>query len=157
MRSPFPGRVQTSAVATVWRKALHVGCPLASRGTAALAMGILAGGLSVAACGGAGSPGAANARPAIRVSGGGANSEFSFTPSEIRVAAGQAIQVEFVNEGKLLHDFSTRGQSANVTLVAAPGSSRSGTFTSDTQGRYEFFCGQAGHELAGMKGTLIVE
>jgi plastocyanin len=73
------------------------------------------------------------------------------------VRSGQAIEVEFVNEGNLLHDFSTRGQAANVTLVAAPSNSRRGTFTPAGPGRYEFFCGQAGHEAAGMKGTLLVE
>lgn len=136
-----------------------MGCTLGSWGTetASLAVGIMAAGLFVVACSGEGTPGAANAGPAIRVSGGAGDNEFSFTPSEIRVAGSHAILVEFVNEGKILHDFSTRGQAANVTLVAAPGSLRSGTFTPAGQGRYEFFCGQAGHEPAGMKGTLIVE
>lgn len=123
---------------------------------AVLTVGIVAATLSATACGG-GASGSAPAGPAIRVSGGSAANEFSFTPAEVRVRAGQAATVEFSNTSQLLHDFSTRGQAQNVTLVAAPGSSRTGTFTPADSGRYEFFCGQAGHEQAGMKGTLIVE
>jgi plastocyanin len=123
---------------------------------ALLTVGIVAATLSATACGG-GASGSTTAGPAIRVSGGSVANEFSFTPAEVRVRAGQAATVEFYNTGQILHDFSTRGQAQNVTLVVAPGSSRTGTFTPADPGRSEFFCGQAGHEQAGMKGTLIVE
>ncbi len=106
-----------------------------------------------AACAGGGAQ-SAKPGPAIRVSG---DDNMRFTPAEIRVPAGQMATVEFVNTGQILHDFSTRGQPANVTIASPPGSPRRGTFTSASPGRYEFFCGQAGHEPAGMKGTLIVE
>lgn len=100
------------------------------------------------------SPQGAASGTMLQVSG---DDSFRFSPAELRVRVGQPVAVEFQNTGQILHDFSTRGQARNVTVVATPGQTRRGTFTPASPGRYEFFCGQAGHEPAGMKGVLVIE
>jgi plastocyanin len=116
----------------------------------ALALGLaMAGG----ACGGRAGP-AAPAGPLVRVSG---DDTFRFAPEEIRVPAGQTITVEFANRGRIPHDFTTRSQSRNVSIVVQGAATGRGTFVPASPGRYEFVCAQPGHEAAGMKGVLIVE
>jgi uncharacterized cupredoxin-like copper-binding protein len=44
-----------------------------------------------------------------------------------------------------------------VKLTAQPGQTTSVTFTVDKPGNYTFFCGQPGHEGAGMKGTITIQ
>jgi plastocyanin len=135
--------------------------PLALTKTRALLpAGLLALGLLTAAC--SGNPGPASKTGAAPAAGGptikvGGTDQMRFNPAEIKVKAGETINIEFVNEGQILHDLTTRGQATNAYLVATPKGSRTGAFTAAVAGTYEFFCGQAGHEQAGMKGTLIVE
>ena len=107
-----------------------------------------------AACSGGAAQTAKPAAAAIRVAG---DDTMRFMPNEIRVKAGQPATVEFVNQGQILHDLVTKNQAVDVAVASPPGTSRSGAFTPAGPGRYEFFCGQAGHEQAGMKGTIVVE
>src|SRR5690606_3846187 len=81
-------------------------------------------------------------------------SEFAITPKELTVPAGVPVTFELVNEGTVPHDFAIE-EVASSELVA--GGAR-GTLTVDglDEGTYTIVCHEAGHEAAGMVGTLVV-
>ncbi len=82
-----------------------------------------------------------------------------FDPIALTVKAGQPIQLTLDNSGaQIPHDFDmTEGVSQPVKISAQPGQKATTTFTIDKPGTYSYFCGQPGHEQAGMKGTLTVQ
>lgn len=102
--------------------------------------------------------------------------EFSFTPGQIEVVAGQPVTITFKNMGTVEHDWSIMeipveitsaanssqhnmaGMTADPQLHTAAMNGQSGTvtFTPTKPGTYEFFCTVPGHREAGMHGTLIV-
>jgi uncharacterized cupredoxin-like copper-binding protein len=123
----------------------------------------------VAASGGPGGP----AGPAVRVPGAPVQASIApdggqqvtvrtgdvrFEPSAIAVKAGQPVQLTLVNSSAAEHNFTlTRGVAQPVTIETQGRGSRTGTFTIDTPGTYEFICSVPGHALAGMRGTLTVQ
>lgn len=107
--------------------------------------------------------------------------DIAYDKDRLEVTAGQPVKVTLHNNGALEHDFSimeiphtgevmaeaAKGDMAghdmsNMTMdpeihVASPmGESLSVEFIPTTSGEYEFFCTVAGHEEAGMVGTLVV-
>jgi len=115
----------------------------------------------LSACGGGG------ASTTINV----ALAEFTFTPSEFTIPAGQEITINATNNGAVVHEFVIMkfGQTAgdnfdeedggNVywKIEAQPGANVTGTFTAPTEpGVYQIVCGTPGHYMAGMSGKLTV-
>jgi uncharacterized cupredoxin-like copper-binding protein len=97
--------------------------------------------------------------------------EFTFTPSEFTIPAGQEITVNATNNGAVVHELviikfgQTAGDNfdeedeGNVywKIEAQPGTSVTGTFTAPTDpGEYQIVCGTPGHYMAGMVGKLTV-
>ena len=97
--------------------------------------------------------------------------EFTFTPSEFTIPAGQEITVNAINNGAVVHEFvimkfgQTVGDNfgdedeGNIywEIEAQPGASVTGTFTAPTEpGEYQIVCGTPGHYMAGMSGKLTV-
>lgn len=97
--------------------------------------------------------------------------EFTFTPAEFIVPAGQEITINATNNGAVVHEFvimkfgQTVGEDfgdedeGNIfwEMEAEPGASATGTFTAPTEpGEYQVVCGTAGHYVAGMIGKLTV-
>ena len=80
-----------------------------------------------------------------------------FDPAAITIKAGQPALVNATNADALIHDFSVRGTEQPIKIEAAAGGKATGTFTINKAGTYAFFCSVAGHEAAGMKGTLTVQ
>jgi len=81
--------------------------------------------------------------------------EFSFDPSEIRIRAGERVNVTLDNRGDAVHtltiskhDFELRADSAERAEAS---------LQLDTPGRYPLTCDIPGHAEAGMRGTLIVQ
>lgn len=79
---------------------------------------------------------------------------FGFTPSTIRVKAGEKVRLNVTNKGGF-HNFEipeyyveTQTPDGKTTVVE---------FTAGKAGTYEFFCGVGNHKAQGQKGTLIVE
>ena len=90
---------------------------------------------------------------------------YAYAPTPIRLRAGQAVTLHFVNRSSKGHDFPARaffrssrilagradggevdlrgGQSASVTLIPAAG-------------RYPVHCGLAFHKMLGMRSTILV-
>lgn len=81
--------------------------------------------------------------------------EFGFSPTEITATAGESINLVFVNDGRVSHDFSI--PDLNVRVVAGPGQQTTAGIVLDAAGSYQIFCSFPGHADAGMIGTLIVE
>ena len=83
----------------------------------------------------------------------------AFDPTTLSAKAGQPIQLTLDNSSaKLQHDFDMNdGVAQPVKLTAQPGQIANVTFTIDKPGSYTFFCGQPGHESAGMKGTITIQ
>ena len=80
--------------------------------------------------------------------------EFAYDPAEISVAAGAPFTIQLTDTGAIEHNFNIEG--ADGVVATKPGETASGEFTLEA-GTYKFFCSIAGHEAAGMVGTLIVE
>ena len=104
------------------------------------------------ACGGGGGDSTTTPAggPVTKVSG----TEFAFDPSTLTATADTAFAVELANAGTIEHDFTIEGRESDKVVVAA-GKKGTATFTL-AAGTYKFYCSVAGHEAAGMKGTLTV-
>lgn len=81
--------------------------------------------------------------------------EFGFSPTEITATAGESINLVFVNDGRVSHDFSI--PDLNVRVVAGPGKQATVGIVLEAAGSYQIFCSFPGHASAGMIGTLTVE
>lgn len=79
---------------------------------------------------------------------------FSFEPAEIRVRAGQEVEVVLTSDD-MAHNFTI--DELDVVIEAGEGETATGRFTPTTPGTYEFYCSISGHRGAGMEGTLVVE
>jgi len=104
----------------------------------------------------------------------------TYDPSTFEATAGVPVELTFINEDALEHDFSVlevpvesvseadamsaehemeMGAAAVdpvLHVAAEPGTTNHLTFTPTKPGTYEFFCTVAGHKDAGMVGTMIV-
>ena len=103
-----------------------------------------------------------------------------YDPSAFEATAGVPVELTFVNEDALEHDFSvleipvesvSEADAASAEhememgaaavdpvlhVAAEPGATNNLTFTPTKPGTYEFFCTVAGHKEAGMVGTMVV-
>jgi len=79
--------------------------------------------------------------------------EFAYDPAEISVAADAPFTIQLTDNGAIEHNFNIEG--AEGVVATKPGETASGEFTLKA-GTYKFFCSIAGHEAAGMVGTLTV-
>ena len=126
-------------------------------GTAAAATVTMTLALVVAACGGAGAsatsgaPGSA-ATGTVKV----VASEYKFDPATLSVAAG-SITFEVTNNGTEEHEFEVfKGETVVDEIEGlVPGLTRTLPVTLEA-GEYTYVCKLAGHDLAGMTGTLTV-
>ena len=97
--------------------------------------------------------------------------EFTFTPAEFTIPAGQEITINTVNNGAVIHEFvimklgETVGDDfgdedeGNIywEVETEPGQSGTTTFVAPTEpGEYQLVCGTEGHYVAGMIGKLTV-
>lgn len=97
--------------------------------------------------------------------------EFTFTPDQFIVPAGQEITITATNNGAVQHDFvifklgTAAGDKFDVDdkpniywqVEVEPGQSITTTFTAPgAAGEYSITCGVEGHLQAGMSGSLLV-
>lgn len=115
----------------------------------ALAGVALTGGL-LAACG-ASSPSPSATTDRIEVSA----KEFSFTPADFTISAGETVEIVLSNDGVVEHDMTI--EIADFLLAAPIGETVTGTLGPLDAGTYEIYCSVVGHKEAGMTGTLTVE
>lgn len=123
---------------------------------------LVAVGLSLAACGGSSGP---SSKLDVTMT------DFSFTPAEYTVAAGQQVSLHLINNGAVEHSFVimkkdttvgddfTADDEPNVywQTKLASGSDMTETFTAPTEpGDYQVVCGIAGHFISGMVATMHV-
>ena len=80
--------------------------------------------------------------------------EFSFSPAEIRLRVGEAVNVVFDNQGSMFHTMTISG--LGVDLRANDGDQIGAALPGDRAGSYPFICMVSGHADAGMRGTVIV-
>jgi plastocyanin len=130
---------------------------LASARRPAAAIVVLA--LALAACGGSAATTAPSAAGGSPGAGGPidvAATEFAFAPSTLAVDAGQ-VTFHVRNTGALEHEFEIlKGETVIDEIEGlVPGLERDLAVTLEP-GEYVYVCRLAGHEEAGMKGTLTV-
>lgn len=83
--------------------------------------------------------------------------DLAFTPATIEVKAGQPVKLTVKNNGVMEHNWEARIGDATVHVDARPSQSASRTFTVPSAGTYPVVCTIAGHQQAGMKGTLVAK
>lgn len=83
--------------------------------------------------------------------------EFKFDPNTWTVKAGQPVTITAKNSGTVTHDWVVKGMESQTKVEAQAGQTGTKTFTITTPGTYQVYCSQAGHEAAGMTGTLTVQ
>lgn len=83
-------------------------------------------------------------------------SEFSFTPKEVRMKAGETIVLLFTNEGAYPHNLVI-GDLGLTSATIQKGESTNLEVTATKPGTYKMHCGIGNHAEKGMVGTLIVE
>ena len=83
--------------------------------------------------------------------------EMQFNPATVRVKAGTPVSFAAANKGVLEHNWHVKIGNETIQIDARPGQTATKTFTPTTPGTYSVVCTVAGHEQAGMKGTLVVE
>ncbi|MGH2403612.1 MAG: cupredoxin domain-containing protein [bacterium] len=80
--------------------------------------------------------------------------DFRFVPAEIRVKAGQRINLQLSNRGGVLHDLVIPALRFHAEVAA--GQQTTVGFLAPRAGVHEFYCSVPGHREAGMVGRLVV-
>ena len=81
--------------------------------------------------------------------------DIDFDQDELVIPADTDVEVTFVNEGSLEHDWVVPDEDVGTEII---GGGEEETVTVNLPaGEYEYICTVPGHEEAGMVGTLIVE
>ncbi len=84
-----------------------------------------------------------------------ATENFKFGQAELRVTAGETVELELSNADFLPHSFDVDELDIHIPIPGRDGVRL--TFTPTKPGTYSFYCGIPGHVEAGMVGDLIVE
>jgi uncharacterized cupredoxin-like copper-binding protein len=82
--------------------------------------------------------------------------QLKFTASSATATAGSVTMV-MKNASGIPHDIGVKGNGVNQVGPVVSNGGTSTVTTTLKPGTYEFYCSVDGHELAGMKGTLIVK
>jgi len=80
--------------------------------------------------------------------------DIAYDADNISAAVGQTVNVEFVNNGALEHNFII--DEFGIDNLLQSGESSTISFTLEKAGSHEYYCNVAGHLEAGMKGTITV-
>jgi len=107
--------------------------------------------LILAACGGGGGDSPSGPAP-LNVTIHGQDIKFDVT--EIKAKVGQQINVTYINDGTLEHNFIIEGLVPEKKLE--PGETATFSFTPTSAGTLEYHCTVPGHFEAGMYGKVIV-
>ncbi len=82
--------------------------------------------------------------------------ELLFEPTDLRVRAGETVNIVLDNRGGVFHDFHI--EDLDFELEANGGGRDTGAFIAPNRpDRYEIMCHVPGHATAGMRATLTVE
>ncbi len=81
--------------------------------------------------------------------------DFELVPNDVRVVAGEAVNLTVTNEGAAPHDFTV--PDLGIRVVVAPGQTKTVGFTASAPGSYDTLCTVPGHANLGMVGALVVE
>ena len=81
--------------------------------------------------------------------------DMAFSPTELRVKAGESVTLELGNGDLIAHSFNIDEFDVHMAI---PGNARlTADFTPTEAGTYAIYCRVPGHREAGMVSTLIVE
>lgn len=80
--------------------------------------------------------------------------EFAFEPDDIRLRAGETVNVVLSNDGMMHHTFTVRG--LDLDLRARAGDTISGALRPTEPGTFTVVCTVPGHAEAGMRATIEV-
>jgi len=80
----------------------------------------------------------------------------SFEPDEIKVHAGQRVELTLVNNNELSHDFVIEGTDIK-TMLLDKDEIDTIVFELEERANYSFYCSVPGHREAGMEGLIVVE
>lgn len=80
---------------------------------------------------------------------------FAFDRQELRVRAGQPVELRLLNRDPFAHSFDLDAWQVHQLMLT--GEASVARFTPTEPGTFTFYCGIPGHRQSGMTGTLVVE
>ena len=80
--------------------------------------------------------------------------DIQYDTDNITAVINQEVDITFVNDGVLEHNFII--DEFRIDNLLQSGETSTISFTADKVGTYDFYCDVAGHLEAGMKGTLVI-
>lgn len=83
-------------------------------------------------------------------------SEYSYSPSSIRLDKGTAVKLTFRNTGRLPHNLVI-DELGVATQTIQSGASDTVEFTASQSGTFSFYCSIGNHRSLGMEGSLEVK
>ena len=83
--------------------------------------------------------------------------DFQFTPADVAIKGGMPVTLTAANKGVIEHNWVVKSIEGTIQIDARGGQTASKTFAPPPAGTYAVVCTIAGHEQAGMVGTLRVE
>ena len=83
--------------------------------------------------------------------------DFAFSPATVELTAGEPVKLTVKNNGVIEHNWQVKIGDELIRVDARGGQSASKTFTPRLAGTYPVICSVAGHEQAGMRGTVVVK
>ncbi len=81
--------------------------------------------------------------------------EYSFSPSQISLEAGQTVTLALTNTGAIRHTFTVPDLNIDESLAA--GESKNVTVTAKKSGTFQLLCTIPGHKELGMHGQVQVK
>ncbi len=82
--------------------------------------------------------------------------EFGYSPSSLKLKAGEKVKLTLNNSGKMKHDWVLEGTAIKTKIIDG-GTSTVYEFTAPAKGNYKAYCSVGKHRAAGMEMNVVVE
>lgn len=82
--------------------------------------------------------------------------EFSYSPSDFKVKAGQKVNITFKNVGEMEHDLVIEELGVRTKVIES-GEEDTLEFVAPEPGTLTYYCSVGAHRANGMEGTITVE
>jgi plastocyanin len=121
-----------------------------------LCIGLVAGGLLLAACGGSSKVSHGQLKGQVVPLAAPANGDLVFDKQVLHVKAG-TVTIVLTNDSPEVHNVTVADDSGVLGATSTFQGGKQAMTVTLKRGSYRFYCSVAGHEAAGMKGAVVVD